>query len=37
MEKLRTYELIKQNIEYEQCLEVLTDRKQRKALTARLE
>ena len=34
MEKLRTYKLIKQKFELEPYLEVLTDRKQRKALTA---
>ena len=34
MEKLKTYKLIKQKFELEPYLEVLTDRKQRKALTA---
>ena len=34
MEKLRTYKLIIQKVELEPYLEILTDRKQRKALTA---
>ena len=34
MEKFRTYKLMKQKFELEPYLEVLTDRKQRKALTA---
>ena len=34
MDKLRTYKLIKHKFELEKYLEVLPDRKQRKALTA---